>query len=365
MLGKEVSFDTFTRLFSVLGIKTFTKASLPGAFKIILFLLAAPVYSIYLIVMVANLRDFEEKLQVIQIIPFYFVITIKVVDFSINYNKIVKFIESVKKVSVENGDKKFVKSSHVQAVSILRFCFIFNFLTPLIVQTVSLFTQTSMLPIWIPQQFKELGSLGFYVHWFITTFCGLYASCFVMSIDLLMVYLMMRIKGFSQFLVEKTVRFESNTARTAEMRNLTFVKNACKLRRWKSLNFPTCSIIRLFDFSLTDDFSEAFYVSIFVHAFLAIVSQGFLAYSIIELVRFLQFSITINGTIDQKIINVCNNMLAYKLSAFPCYRKLCSRPSSWFCWRSEFWWRHWTGYLAISAMRSRPTAKCWLKLCTK
>lgn len=68
MSGKEDTFDTFTQLFSVLGIKTYRRISLLETFKLILFLHAAPVYSIYLIVMVANLQDFEENLQVIQIL---------------------------------------------------------------------------------------------------------------------------------------------------------------------------------------------------------------------------------------------------------------------------------------------------------
>jgi hypothetical protein len=162
------------------------------------------------VIVATNLQKFEEKIQVIQIVPIYIIIAIKVLCASGNIQNIAVFVEQVEKASTECKNNRFSRNSHKLGMRVVKFCFFFNFFSPILFQIISLFTQKSFLPMWTPQILLRYEKFVFMLYWTLITFCGLYCSLIVLSIDLLMIYLLFRIEGYSRSLVEKTVQFELN-----------------------------------------------------------------------------------------------------------------------------------------------------------
>jgi hypothetical protein len=231
MSMKEATLDFLSQVLQAFGLNMSGKFSLARVGKLVILFFAVPFYTVLLIALVINLQSFEEKLQIFQIIPFYVVITVKIIDIMVKFKKVTKFIGTVKKMTTEYKNKKFVKKSQSQGCVMLILALLFNFLPPILVQIVSLITQKTFMPVWIPKKMIGYEKLVFFSHWFITTFCGFYASSLVLSIDLLMIHLLLTIKGFSEYLLEKSVGFERSADETGdEIRNLTLLKNANNLK---------------------------------------------------------------------------------------------------------------------------------------
>lgn len=227
-MAKEVAFDFFSQIFTTFRVDVSCSRQKTG--KNLVFVLLVPVYTIFLIILAVNLESLEEKLQIIQIVPYYLATIFKTVDVMLNYDKIFKFVESVKQISLKYQNKKSIKKSHNDGAMIIKLCLLVNFLPPIIVQLISLIMQKTFMPIWIPERFIGHEKLIFFFYWFLTTFCGLFTSALVLSIDLLMIYTLLRIKGYSEFVIEKTVRFKSRNEKSLEDKNLELFKNANQLR---------------------------------------------------------------------------------------------------------------------------------------
>lgn len=221
-------FSIFQRIFSVYGIDKGEKL-LKNLGKLVTFVISVPIYSIFLMIVTSHLTSNDDKLQVIQIIPYYICITMKASWFFTNFKKIMKFVAKVEEKTSKCG--KFSIRSHKEGLLILKIGFFFNFLPPLILQIISLLIQKNFIPVWTPEIFEGHENLVFLFYWLVMTFCGFYGSLLVLSMDLLMLYQMIRIKGFSQFLITRRVKFQSKSERSLDESNLKFMASAHDLRK--------------------------------------------------------------------------------------------------------------------------------------
>lgn len=229
-MDKTEPFRVFLKIFSIYGLDKSGKNS-EKFWKFALFLLNVPGYLLFLVIVTTHLKSIEDKLQLVQIIPFYIIITVKAICVSMNFENILKFIDEVEKIKFKLRKNKFIENSHIEGMRLLKICFFFNFFPISCIQILSLCLQEIFFPTWTPDLFIRHKSIIFMIYWIIITFCGLYASLLVLSIDLLMIYLMIRIKGFSDYLIGKKVKFQTGKEKTIELRTLKFMQETDQLRR--------------------------------------------------------------------------------------------------------------------------------------
>lgn len=226
MNRQQAPYNFFFKIFCIYGLNENFK----NYKKLLLFILSAPLYIVFLIVLAIHLNDIKDVKDVVQIIPYYVAISIKVFFVTAKYKHILCFIEKLEKTIREQEQKKFSEQSYRFGIGLITFCFFFNFFPPFIVQIVSLYSRESFLPIYIPENLISYEREVFLFYWVIITFCGFYCSLLVLSIDLLMVYLLKRIEGFSSTILVKTVKFEFFKHETHNSRSIELLRKAQELK---------------------------------------------------------------------------------------------------------------------------------------
>lgn len=216
------------RYIAFLGMDSFHMISKLKIAKLVLFFIAVPFYSILLAFAATTTESTEDSIKLIQRSVVFAMMTSKSVNVAMQFEEIKESMEFVTKMVNKIKDKERLRKLINQGEQIAKFSIFFSSVPVIFVHFLSLTMKKLFIPIWIPVQLT--GNI-FYFNWSFNTFCTIYATSLAMLINILLMYFLVLLKGFSEFLCES---FESNKSEykgLVRKEILQFLENFNDLRR--------------------------------------------------------------------------------------------------------------------------------------
>lgn len=183
-----------------LGLSSPKKLSKTRKFKLVLFFIVAPFFSSFLAFVGIKTESIHGKMRMFQSSAVFAIITLKSINMVMKFEQIKIFTENLKSVTKKITAQEIVEKSHSQGMKIVKFILVFGFVPAICLHLMSLITRQMFMPTWIPDQLIEYKNSVFFLNWSFYTFCIFYSTVFVVAVDNLLVYSLIQLKGYSEFL---------------------------------------------------------------------------------------------------------------------------------------------------------------------
>lgn len=223
MLKQGDIIDVFKKLIIIFGLTSQKESPKQVLRKTVGFLTAVPIYCVMLAFLTFKVKDTDEKLQLIQIIPSYVVITLKALNMMTKFDEIKLLMDDVKRLFGKIDSPKILSNIKRQTLCTIKFFLCLNFVPAVFIQIISLLMHDTFMPVWIPETFSGYENYIFYFYWFAYSFCGLYASSIALTVDLLVVCLLLSFKGFTEFLGENMAQLLHKEEKNQKLQLVKFL----------------------------------------------------------------------------------------------------------------------------------------------